>query len=90
MSELVFGELAECSGTGSPKYIWCACLTYSVAVPGLCMLLNNIPIVSLVTLLSVFGLAFVLCPSLFKACLMENAQPFPEPNLKEPFLSQLL
>lgn len=87
---LVCRGLAECSGTSSPKHIWCACLTYSVAVPGLCMLLNNFPIVSLVTLLSVFGLAFVLCPSPFKACLMENAQPFPESNLKEPFLSILL
>lgn len=86
----VFWGLAECSGTSSPKYIWCACLTYSVAVPGLCMLLNNFPIVSLVTLLSVFGLAFVLCLSPFKACLMENAQPLPESHLKEPFLSVLL
>lgn len=66
-SELVFRGLAECSGTSSPKYIWCACLTYSMAVPGLCMLLNNFPIVSLVTLLSVFGLALFLCPSPFKA-----------------------
>jgi len=61
------------SGTSSPKYIWCACITYTVAVPELCMLLNNFPIVSLVTLLSVFGLDFVCCPSPLKAWLMENA-----------------
>lgn len=55
-----------------------------------CMLLNNFPIVSLVTLLTLFGLAFVLRLSPFKACVMENAQPFPKSNLEGPVLSILL
>lgn len=89
MFELVFRGLAECFGSSSAKYIWCACLTYSYC-SGLCMLLNNFPIVSLVTFLTLFGLAFDLCLSLFKACVMENAQSFPKSNLEDPVLSILL